>query len=216
MNVTLRILFSALLSVAIFSPLAVAKDKATLSLIEPKTIFVTSESYTGDLVSEANTRLGTEFSASEGLEAADALCQDLAEALGSIVPEGEYVALLSTHNVHASVRITPSIGPILRPDGAYVAISAADLFVPSTEPYNASPLINEIALTESADPQNIWAWTGTNQSGTHTDLHCGDWASEEPQNDEGTVGDPASAVVFWLEEDDLACDTEHPIYCVQR
>ena len=85
-----------------------------LNLLNPKTIFVTSQVYTGDMVTEANTLLGTSFTTSQGLEAGDALCQSLADSLGSVAPTGEYVAFLGTDEVNASSRITPSSGPYIR------------------------------------------------------------------------------------------------------
>jgi hypothetical protein len=123
-----------------------AKDRAekdpVLNLIEPKTIFVSSAGYTGDLVAEANLALGTAFSNEEGLEAADALCQSLADGPDSIVPEGKYGALLSAGDVNAFSRIAPSIGPYIRPDGAPVAPNWVSLFAPLVDPATFTYLIN--------------------------------------------------------------------------
>jgi hypothetical protein len=120
--------------------------ESILSLLEPKTIFVTSMTYTGDL---------------GGLAGADIICQGLADAPGSIVPEGEYVALLSTDNVPASARITPSSGPYIRPDGVPVAASFAALFHVLS---NSVDLITPPSIDEMGGTQAGQVWTGSSYS----------------------------------------------------
>ena len=132
-----------------------------LNLLMPKTIFVSSTDHDGDL---------------GGLAGADLICQDLADAPGSIVPEGEYVALLSTDDVNASERITPSTGPYIRPDGAPVAANFAALFATGVASSDRD-LINSVFVDETGMFRDVRVWTGTVRSGTATVDNCLGWNS---------------------------------------
>lgn len=104
-----------------------------LSLLGPKTIFVTSERYTGDLVAEA---VGLGDFVGDGLAAADAICQDHADGAGLT---GEYVAVLSSSEENANARLTPSLGPYRLVDGTPVAANYAALFSTRTGSTTADP-----------------------------------------------------------------------------
>lgn len=169
-----------------------------LNLLEPKTIFVTSSVHNGDL---------------DGLPGADQMCQDHAEGVFgvSIVPSGVYVALLSTDDVHATERITPSSGPYIRPDGVYVAANAAGLF--GTD--GGHPLINNVLADETGDqpPGVIGVWTGTLPSGTGSSTNCEDWESGM-MTDIGSTGVDTDVGGFWLLTSSEPCGTPFHLYCV--
>jgi hypothetical protein len=185
------------------------------NLLGPKTIFVTSEGFTGDLVTEANTLLGTSFAASEGLEAGDALCQDLADA-SVIVPRGEYVALLSTDDVNANARLTPSIGLIIDPYGTPIAANLAYLF----NTRSGFPLLDLISLPwvdELGAFRFVGMWTGSDRRGLATSRNCQDWTSTNASVVFGTVGSSGAVDSTWLDLPfNATCDFNNHLYCVQR
>ena len=172
------------------------------NLVEPKTIFVTSSVHNGDL---------------GGLPGADQICQDLADGVGvvSIVPPGDYVALLSTNDVNAAERITPSVGPYIRPDGVYVSANAAALFM--TAPPIDNPLISSVFIDESGQEAGgtAYVWTGTRSFGgsTASARHCSSWT-------DGSVGGFGLAGLNdvrdggWLDTVPVDCVVSFRIYCV--
>ena len=172
------------------------------NLVEPKTIFVTSSVHNGDL---------------GGLPGADQICQDLADGVGvvSIVPPGDYVALLSTNDGNAAERITPSVGPYIRPDGIYVSANAAALFM--TAPPIDNPLISPISITESGEQAggNLQVWTGTRSSGGPGFFlgHCLSWTDGTGAGSGGT-GISSVRTGAWLEFGSVDCDFEFHLYCV--
>lgn len=135
-------------------------------VIEPKVIFVTSQTYTGNL---------------GGLAGADAICQALADGVNAIVPEGEYVALLSTSDfevINAAGRLTPTSGPIVRPDGVPVAENFARLFGTQSVSDPATNLITVPNIDETGTPAPgaSLVWTGTGRNGSaNGGHHCNDW-----------------------------------------
>ena len=77
----------------------------------PKTIFVTSDGHNGDL---------------GGTSGANSICQSRADA--GVVPEGEYVALLSSPSANGSARLNASGGPYLTSTGLVIAGGLEGLF----------------------------------------------------------------------------------------
>jgi hypothetical protein len=171
-------------------------------LLEPKTIFVTSTLHTGDL---------------GGLAGADGICQGLADA-SLIVPEGEYIALLSTEDVTSSTRFGPTTGPFIRPDGVIVAAGYAELFgtIGST---TARDLINSVSIDEQGEENFSKTWTTTSNSGTpELDIlgplsACSAWTSEDFF---ARVGVSLARDDRWLNLENNDCDTPNAFYCVQR
>ena len=141
------------------------------AVISRQKVFVTSASFTGDLMSEGGlVSEGEEVM--DGLHGADILCQRAADRIGSIVPEGEYVAFLSTPTVDGRDQLTPNILGYLRSDGVdLVANTKADLL--------DGDIAAIIILDEAGDPipgfcagsPGACAWTGSATDGT---LHPGD------------------------------------------
>lgn len=173
------------------------------NLLEIKTIFVTSMTYTGDL---------------GGLEGADQKCQDLADDPGAVVPADEYVALLSTSTVDAVARMTPSIGPVIRSDGAFVAANFAALFNTGEFVDADRHLLNPIDRDESGEEVVtglLEVWTGSSINGLRSLNTCIDWTSA----DVGDLGQKGFlGVIFsdWLLFGSDNCDQPFHLYCVRR
>jgi hypothetical protein len=173
------------------------------NFVEPKAIFVSSSEHTGAL---------------GGLEGADGICQGLADA-SIIVPEGEYVALLSDDDIHASARLTPSIGPYVRPDGVPVAENFAALF--GTGRGASRFLINQPNVDESGfNAANPETWTGTLSTGIArggADRNCMNWTvGDVVTSEEGWVGVNNAVFDGWIDIFQRKCDVPSHIYCVQR
>ena len=77
-----------------------------------KTVFVTSESFNGNL---------------GGLAGADAICQAEADGPASIVPSGTYLAWLSDGTDSPDTRFTRSAHPYTLPDGTKIAEDFSDM-----------------------------------------------------------------------------------------
>ena len=175
---------------------------ALMNLLMPKTIFVTSTTdHTGDL---------------GGLAGADAICQGLADAPGSIVPEGEYVAVLSVIGVNASGRITPSSGPYIRPDGAPVASDFGALFAA----FDAGgldrtrDLLNPVIINELGTVSDVFVWAATSGSGVADGPDCLGWLSGDG-GEAGTGGSSNSVAAQWLDFFLAPCDAPgRSLYCV--
>lgn len=183
------------------------KLDALLDLIKPKTIFITSTFHNGNL---------------GGLEGADQLCQGLANA-SSVVPKGEYLALLSTDDTNAASRIAPSVGPYIRPDGLPLAANSTALFNTKKELAQQPDLnlVNGPHMNEKGEIQGgDGAWTGSNGRGRRIlNSNCANW-NDGTVNSLGTLGSVSSPSSEWLETSDgpssQDCDLEIHIYCVQR
>lgn len=189
-----------------------------LSLIEPKTIFVSSTTQSGNL---------------GGLAGADAICQSLADGPDSIVPAGEYVALLSNilmvpedgsppfgEDVNATERLTPSIGALIRPDGVPVAASFAALFSTRTQLDASQPpsqwLMASINRDETGAQTGGEVWTATTAAGEAAANTCQAWTSEIGW---GVFGDTSENSPKWIFNPAPAatnCGELKHLYCVQR
>ena len=181
-------------------------ENAILSLLTPKTIFVTSSLYTGDLVGEA---LSLGYVAENGLDAADYLCQNKAKDAGF---KGNFKAIISTSFENANARLSKSLGPYILPDGTPVAENFAHLFSTRTGADYVTPelppiwLITEVNQTELGDraaggpgPGFLRrAWTGTYADGSAVLTNfpgpspgwvvpelttCDDWTSSAQEDD---------------------------------
>jgi len=142
--------------------------RSLLMLLLPRsmlTVFVTSEIYTPDFVTEANNRGGS-FVATQEIEAADYLCQRLANLEG--LP-GQFVAWLSTDAVNAVDRLSPFMNGFRCTNGEVVAMNITDL--------TDGTLANPIRYDETGARVNGGqVWTGTKSNGTSTGHNCNNWA----------------------------------------
>lgn len=141
-------------------------------------VFVTSVGFaagSGDLVTYA-VGLDPAYTGSDGLEAGDFICQNLADAasLG-----GTWTAWLSSSSVHAKDRIFDK--QYNRIDGVKVADDLADL--------TDNSLDAAISVDENGDAFTvIRVWTGTNTWGLGDGGYCSDWTG----GGDGTIGNPGN------------------------
>lgn len=166
-----------------------------INLLPSKSIFVTSQSFTGDL---------------GGIEGADAKCQELADSSGFVT--GTYKAWLSTHFFGAAVdRMTHHPGPYKLPTGVVVAENWNDL--------TDGSLHHAINVTENAGAPTSGntVWTATNPVGTLTvDAQtCVDWTSIDFPGASNT-GLFQFSDQNWTRASGASCTSQKPIYCVEQ
>lgn len=177
-----------------------------------RTVFTTSAVFTGDL---ATAGFGV-----DGLDGADNLCQEAAEAVGAIVPAGEYVAFLSTSTVAARDRLSPNnLGYVLANGTTVIATSKVDLLDGSIlDPILLDETGINITPTPSpsgASPGNVW--TGSTASGNLFDAQstCSNWTSEGFDT-EGRIGFPSEVNAEWVSGTNNLCGFTERLYCFQR
>jgi hypothetical protein len=228
----------------------IASDGTCVSLSElrylidgVKTVFVTSERYTGNLVAAAQ---GKGYSGSNGLEAGDYLCNSAAGAAGI---QGSYTAWLSTNSTSADERVNDAPSGWFNTRGEEVASSLADLTdgtlsraidVSEDGTVLSVPDYSACGGTLNAGCANYsggYVWTGTDSDGSNWTLvgvagpltagsgrtteHCNAWGSTASTAD---IGYAKSAAATWsiggLQGTalgySLSCGNEARLYCFQR
>lgn len=144
-----------------------------------------------------------------GLEAADAICQGLAEQAG--LP-GLYMAWLSDDTGSPSTRFVQHPGLYCRADGIPLASSYDDL----TDCGNPECLINPLNVTESGDPADGASWSNTLTDGTlRSANHCTGWSDNSGL---GETGNPNATGSFWTENSlsSLCSSPGNGIYCFEQ
>lgn len=159
-----------------------------------KRVFVTSTTHTGNL---------------GGLDAADAICQELAD---NSELTGQYKAWLSNDTQSPSTRFIQSDVPYVLVDGTQIAINYDDLVDGTIQ--------NVIDLTEGSDTvlAGLVVWTNTSINGTPQFIgegNCSGWQSSAPEQ-LGLVGNPNSIVSQWTALQALSCDTLRALYCFEQ
>lgn len=160
-------------------------------------VFVTSETYTGDL---------------GGLIGADNKCRVLARDAG-LGLDGKWRAWLSDSAKDAKDRILDLGNGYELIDGTKIADDLEDL--------TDGSLRNAINLNESGVVITIdrAVWTGTNEDGSKHSLYkCNDWTSSEisiSAEDVGRSGNLASKSSSWTSIVDHFCDKELRLYCFE-
>jgi hypothetical protein len=190
---------------------------------EAKKIFVSSEVLPADL---------------GGLEGADEVCQSLAIAAGL---NGEYVALLSTSEVHARDRTTH--------DGLYVNLKGSVVsfngFQDAWDEQIPAAVFKSVRYNEFGEPikdeddmSPVEVWTGSGYDGRFVEFtncpgkgsSCKDWTwtgtddeccceGEACQEDKGACGISGSATSntgSWIYSQRTGCAGEKHLYCIQR
>ena len=181
-----------------------------------RAVFVTSQSFTGDLQAAG--------AGVDGLNGADNLCQDAAEADGSIVPPGSYVAWLSTSTVDARDRLAPNKVGYQRGDGDTVANSKDDLLdgeldVPIFYDEFGNQVFSQICN------EGTCVLTGTFSDGTLSDpdATCSDWTSAA-SSDQWNLGAANAFGVRWTsfaeefpdQPNTIDCNRPGRLYCIQN
>lgn len=190
---------------------------------EPRIIFVSSDVYSSDL---------------GGLEGADQICTELALAAGL---DGEWMALLSTSEVHARDR-TVHTGTYINTAGSVVSFNGFQDAWDGQEPsaIYKSVRYNEFGERLGDEDTNhpLPVWTGSGYDGRYVDFptckgkgsSCKDWTwtGEEEDcccNDSscegsgiycGIFGNASSNEGYWIYSRNSGCKGEKHLYCIQR
>lgn len=170
-----------------------------------KTVFVTSQDYSGDLREPGNN------SATAGLEGGDAKCQQAADAAGL---NGVYKAWLSGYInsvIHdPSTRFTHASTPYRDVNGEHLWDNWANIALQFEAP--DAPLNTD----EYGNQKNDEVWTGTFADGQAAAFHCENWTS---------AASPASAlfglsnsvdIVQWTDYNYHLCYEQKALYCFQQ
>jgi hypothetical protein len=162
----------------------------------PCLVFVTSTTDNGNI------------SADDALEAADSLCQELANKALPALP-GAYKAWLSAEFDDPANRFVQSTGPYRLVNGTTIANTWADL--------TDGMLLAPINLTESggvvADPVRVW--TGTDANGTGLGMDCADW-SNGSSGASGYFGIATATSSAWSRLQEDVCGLPGRLYCFQQ
>ena len=170
-------------------------------LFVPKVVFITSDSYTGNM---------------GGIIGADAICQNLADLAGVA---GIFRAWLSdSTGVSPASRFVRSLGPYVRTDGEVIANNWADL----TDGEIAVPInIDENGFSpptfrSDASPWHTWSATRPDGTPWHSSWpaappqgeYCEDWTIEVDTTPEGGIGYLTRTDGVWTEciTGDADCD----------
>lgn len=169
----------------------------------PKTVFITSEHYTGNI---------------GGVSGGDAICLSLARAAGLT---GMYKAWLSVGSAASSpsTRFTRSKGPYKLLDGRVVANDWNSLV--------SGRLLTAINITEKGtiahdDTGKDRVWSGTAITGQYYTLgeYCSGWVSDQaptPSADHyGSTGKYPSTGHDWTAAGPLPCNNKFRIYCFEQ
>ncbi len=178
---------------------------ATASAQEiPHKVFVTSETYNGNL---------------GGLEGADEICQNSGEELG-----GTWKAWLSTPTVNAIDRL-PNVKYVRTGDGALVANNKQDILINKGGKYVHNPINRDEYGNDASKASDTIVWTGTNREGKflgHGDAACNSWTSAAASTPSapngataGSISSGSSGYQWTLQYDTFNCQSKNRIYCFQ-
>lgn len=165
------------------------------------TLFVSSETYTGDLRHSAHDHPNTFDSAKDG---ADYRCQYLAQKAGF---SGNWAALITTGNGNERAHNHRIFGGIYnnKSQRQRAVTNRADL-------WSARSLAVDFNADEFGRPVEGSVWTGTSDSGAWL-YSCGGFTSNSGS---GTYGDANSVDASWLTSDSGSCGEARHLYCIDR
>ena len=171
-----------------------------------KCVFVTSTSHTGDL---------------DGLSGADAICQGLADAAGSLAAPGTYKAWLSTPAAWPAdgTRFTQAAVPYKLVDGTTVANDFTDLTTCEGSPIFRC-LQHPIDTEETGENHDSvggsrGVWTGTSPDGQPFGADCMAW-SDGSGTAGGLKGASGGATPIWSRLAVDLCSNPALLYCFQQ
>ncbi len=168
-------------------------------VVNAKRVFVTSSTYSGNLMAHGG---GT-----SGLEGADNLCNLVASAAGL---GGSWTAWLSSDSEDAIDRV-PDVGP-------WYLVDQCTRVFPNRAAIAAFGPEVPIMITETGelhDPVSVW--TGTGDTGRADLFNCNDWTNDQPIGGyEGLIGSPSRTDSFWTDGPSNPCRLRHSLYCVER
>ena len=193
-----------------------ASYTSTSSATKVGKIFVTSATYSGDLIDEAaDDNLGFFLT---GIEGADALCQMHADEAGL---SGEWIALLSDSSTDLIDRIPDDISVIKNMHGDIVANSKGDLFGDSLGSVNLLDFFNYDEESNSLG-SNSYVWTGSYFNGKKniagmpfSAYDCNNWTEEGSSSPNGMYGYSILTTEGWVSNGAGPCDNGgfYHLYC---
>lgn len=167
----------------------------TLVVTRPLRVFVTSQTYSGNL---------------GGLTGADSKCQALANSVGMT---GSFKAWLSTSTVNAKDRLT-------KHNRSYIQVYASRVTA-HTIANNWADLVDGslqkgISLDErgTAVASGTRIWTGTIATGEKTPFLCSDWTSAVASV-VGKGGKSGSTISSWSYGYTSGCSNKYRLYCIE-
>ena len=166
-----------------------------------KCVFVTEPDYTGDL---------------RGLAGADATCQSLAKAQGSLAARGVYKAWLSDSSHSPSDRFTHASVPYKLVDGTTIADDWTDL-----TSCNTSCLAAPLNLDAAGEPVvgNAGVWTRTATDGSASSFgggpDCEGWSNSDA-GQSGEDGFATSTDETWTGHLVGFCNAQRSLYCFEQ
>lgn len=175
--------------------------------VEPKTVFVTSTLYKGDL---------------GGLSGADAKCQERAKDAGL---DGDFKAWLSDSKTSAASRFSHPNVPYVLVDGTILAKDwsawiSGDLEAPiqRTE-YGQWP--TPVAHPPGCATSIVWTNTTEDGSIAATDRSCADWTdgTSAPKSKTGAIWGRTDSEYLWSSQcksEYAGCDGSFPLFCVEQ
>jgi hypothetical protein len=171
-------------------------------------VFVTSETFTGDLVTEAAALTGG--SPANGIEAGDMICQHLADANLNPAVLGTFLAWLSDSATDAKDRIH-NAAEFQRLDRVVLSYSLADML--NNDPMLNTPNVDELGVTINT---TLRVWTNTNGNGVSLNTSCNDWTSSSSMVEgwEGISNNTASWTAAIM--GNSGCSVLHRLYCFQQ
>jgi hypothetical protein len=140
-----------------------------------------------------------------GLDGADAICNELADAAGL---GGTYVAWLSTTTTNAFSRIENGVGWVAI-DGTPIAATPTDLVTGS--------MVSPIAYDERGHdvrPTQSEVWTGTLGDGTYSGSTCMGWTIEDPTVN-ADVGAASAGSTQFTHSAAASCAAPRRFYCFE-
>ena len=198
-------------------------------------VFVTSETFTGDLVGEAQVRNGGR-GITDPIEAADFLCQQAAESSNlPVLNDGrKFRAWIATSDTGPDTTFHPDITifplnpniPHQRTDGVLIA---TDLSPDLLDGMLAAPIHTDEFGVEVVLPDDR-VWSNVNADGADGSPWnpngpapapdpalntCSDWTSRA-SDQLGCVGDPNVTDATWSQEGCQPCDQPRRLYCVSQ
>lgn len=132
-----------------------------------------------------------------GLTGADSICQTEAGSLGYA---GTWKALLSDSTTDAKNRVT-LVYPIVRASATSTVVESTNLW--------ASALDTQVTTAGAT-------WTGSKGDGTiYTARHCNNW-TDSTGTYTGEAGVASFTNLNWQENQNLACNTNNYLYCIEQ
>lgn len=175
--------------------------------VKPKTVFVTSTLYNGNL---------------GGLSGADAKCQERAKIAGL---DGDFKAWLSDSKTSAATRLSHATVPYVLVDGTLLAKDWTQLISGDIEaPINLTELGKDpTVVAHPAGCAHSIVWTNTKEDGSIAapNRSCSDWTdgTSAPGPKTGAVWGQTDSDYKWSSQcssDYAGCNGSFPLFCVEQ